>query len=223
MPHTFPQGRDVIHSRFNRILAVVIWVISALLAAATLVNGTTVRLSDLAPAVLVALLAWEALWRPFVQVDDDGVTLGNVLRTITVPWAALVHVDTKFALTLYTPGRHYAAWAAPAPGRGASNRAARAQGISRPRAPMVGQPMVDLEAGSSSVLGDQGSRPGDLPGTESGDAAYLVRSRWTALRDAGRLEVGAADTTKVTVEWHLPTAIALVLLLAATIIAIAIA
>jgi hypothetical protein len=88
---------------------------------------------------------------------------------------------------------------------------------------MVGQPMVDLEAGSSSVLGDQGSRPGDLPGTESGDAAYLVRSRWTALRDAGRLEVGAAETTKVTVAWHLPTAIALVLLLAATIIAIAIA
>jgi hypothetical protein len=213
----------VIHSRFNRILAVVIWVISALLAAAALVNGTTIRLSDLAPAVLVSLLAWEALWRPFVQIDDDGVTLGNVLRTITVPWAALVHVDTKFALTLYTPGRHYAAWAAPAPGRGASNRAARAQGVSRPRAPMVGQPMVDLEAGSSSVLGDQGSRPGDLPGTESGDAAYLVRSRWTALRDAGRLEVGAAETTKVTVAWHLPTAIALVLLLAATIIAIAIA
>ncbi|MDQ1606633.1 MAG: hypothetical protein QOJ18_1000 [Microbacteriaceae bacterium] len=223
MPHTLPQGRDVIHSRFNRILAVVIWVISALLAAAALVNGTTIRLSDLAPAVLVSLLAWEALWRPFVQIDDDGVTLGNVLRTITVPWAALVHVDTKFALTLYTPGRHYAAWAAPAPGRGASNRAARAQGVSRPRAPMVGQPMVDLEAGSSSVLGDQGSRPGDLLGTESGDAAYLVRSRWTALRDAGRLEVGAAETTKVTVAWHLPTAIALVLLLAATIIAIAIA
>jgi hypothetical protein len=223
MPHTVPLGRDVLHSRFNRILAIAIWVISALLAGGALVGGTTNRLSDLVPAVLVALLAWEALWQPFVQVDNDGVTLGNVLRTITVPWAALVHVDTRFALTLFTPGRHYAAWAAPAPGRGASNRAARAQGSSRPRAPMVGEPMVDLEAGTSSILGDQGSRPGDLPGTESGDAAYLIRTRWTALRDAGRLEVGAAETTRVTVEWHLPSAIALLLLLAATIVALAFA
>ena len=49
-------------------------------------------------------------------VHDGGATLENPYRTIDVPWAALVNVDTRYALTLITPHAKYAAWAAPAPG-----------------------------------------------------------------------------------------------------------
>ena len=42
---------------------------------------------------------------PSVVVHDGGITLENPFRSIEVPWAALVNVDTRFALTLVTPGQ----------------------------------------------------------------------------------------------------------------------
>jgi hypothetical protein len=223
MPHTPLEDRDRLYSRFNRILAIAIWVVGGLLIVGAVAGGATSRVFYLVPAAFIALLAWEALWQPYVLVDDDGVVLRNVLRTVRVPWDALVHVDTKYALTLFTPGHRYAAWAAPAPGRGASARAAKAQGAPRARLPMVGQPMADLEAGSAGVLGSEGSRPGDLVGTESGDAAYLVRTHWTAAREQGRITIGAAETTKVAILWHLGVAITLIVLFLGSIPAILLA
>jgi hypothetical protein len=200
-----PSGRDVYSSRFNRILAVIIWALALFMTGSLLFVGPGVRLLYLFPAAFVALFAWEALWSPRVEVDDSGVRLRNVLRTVFVPWAALIHVDTKYALTLYTPGHSYAAWAAPAPGRASSYRATKSRsGNSGSRAPLDGD----------------AARPGDLLGTESGEAAYLVRSRWDRLRERGAFETGVADTTKVTVTTHWVTAIALVVLAAGSVVAI---
>jgi hypothetical protein len=187
--------RIVFVSRFNRIMAVALWVIVALLLVTALVNGDgTTRLLALVPAAFGAILGWTVLWHPHVVVDDDEIEVVNVFSTVRVPWAALVHVDTRFALTLVTPHRKVAAWAAPAPGRAGV-------AIARRRGQRHGRVIPDT----------QGQRnAGDLLTTDSGDAAYLVRERWDSLREAGRIVLGVADSTPVPLRVHVVTLVALV-------------
>ncbi|GAA4670813.1 PH domain-containing protein [Frondihabitans cladoniiphilus] len=192
------------HSRFNRVLAVVVWVLIAFVVVSTIVGDAANTLQALLPGLCIAVVAWIVLWRPHLVVAEDGVTLVNVLRRQTVPWAALINVDTKFALTLFTPGAKYVAWAAPAPGRtgaAVAKRQSRSGNVA-PRGAVGGQ-----------------ARPSDLLSTESGAAADMVRERWYDLRDSGRLEVGRADEARVvtSVLW-LPAAIAVVLAVAAGVV-----
>ena len=186
MQPTIPGDRVEIASRFNRLLAVCVWALAALMAGSLFFVGPGAPLLSLIPAVFFSVLAWEALWRPYTAVTDDGVELRNVFRTIHIPWAALINVDTKYALTLYTPGHRYVAWSAPAPGHLTSVRNSRS-------------------VGSESQAGPSASdevRPGDLVNTESGQAAALVRGRWNRLRDQGLFEVGVADETPVQINRH---------------------
>lgn len=172
-------------SRFNRVMAIVVWVTSAAVALGAAWNPAS-GATPYAAAALLAFFAWAALWRPYVGLDDVGVTLRNVTHRVVVPWPALIHVDTRMALTLHTPGRAFSAWAAPAPsalsaavtGRRAGEREARAAG---------------------SAL-----RPGDLLGTESGNAAVVIREQWQARVARGSIAAGEADRYQVTREWDLP-------------------
>ncbi len=186
---TFPetQSDTVFVSRFNRVLAIVIWLLAVGLTSATLIAGTADAVLAIMPGAFFCLFAWLALWSPYVQVGETGVRIRNVLRTIDVPWAALIHVDTRYALTLFTPGHHYAAWAAPAPGRTGTNISRRAEKSGR----------VDA---ASRVNGRV--RPGDLLASESGQAAQIVRDRWHALQEAGAIEIGVAEQTLVPTHWH---------------------
>jgi hypothetical protein len=59
--------------------------------------------------------------------------------------------------------------------------------------------------------------------SESGEAAFLVRSRWERLRKAGRIEAGLADETPVTISIDWVAVGALVALAAASIPAILLA
>jgi hypothetical protein len=198
MAQSEARPSSVFVSRFNRVLAIVIWVITAVLLVTTLISGSSNRALSIIPATFVALFVWTALWRPYVRVDDTGVRVRNVLRTIDVPWNALIHVDTRYALTLFTPKHQFSAWAAPAPGRTGTAMARRAESHGRVDA----APRVDGKV-----------RPGDLLGSESGQAAYIVRERWNALRDAGRVEAGLADQTRVPqhVHWWLDAALVVLL------------
>lgn len=168
-----------VHSRFNRIMAVILWVMSGVLAVIALIFGDQ-RLTWVYPtsAFLVAY-AYYALWRPNVTVSDEGVLIQNVTHHVFVPWVALILVDTKHALALFTPGKKFSAWSAPAPGlitaytagRRAANREARAAG-ERPR-------------------------HADLIGTDSGDAAIVIRERWEKLKREGRIAIGEAGEVPV--------------------------
>ena len=173
---------DVFYSRFNRIMAAVFGAVAALSALSVYLLPTASNRWLVVPALFVMLFVWEVLWRPDLRVSDEAVTIHNPLRTIVVPWAALVHVDTKFALTLYTPGRKFAVYCAPAPGRSLTSAGRRK--TTDPVAYVAGSP-----------------RPGDLPGSESGEAAQLVRSRWDALQRSGRVDGGLATQTPVSVTW----------------------
>ncbi|MGL3200585.1 MULTISPECIES: PH domain-containing protein [Curtobacterium] len=184
-----PTTRDVFVSRFNRGLAVALWLIVALLFATTTATDPTWtdRALALVPTLFGVALGWIVLWRPRMTVDDDGIEVVNVFHTVRVPWAALVHVDTRFALTLVTPNRRVSVWAAPAPGRAGV-------ALARRQEQRHGRTVPDL--------GDGQRRAGDLLSTASGDAAYLVRHRWEELRERGAIELGTADAVRVPVTLH---------------------
>ncbi|RKT36544.1 PH (Pleckstrin Homology) domain-containing protein [Microbacterium sp. AG1240] len=169
------MAETVFRSTFNRVLSYVAW---ALLAVAIVITLVTPGGLSIAPSVALgcaggAALIWALLWAPYLGVDDAGVTVVNVFTQYRVPWEALIHVDTQYALTLHTPNRRVRATAAPAPGSLSSLRAARSH----------------RRKGGDAT----GVRPGDLPGTDSGDAADLVLTRWHDRRDRGLIETGLAE------------------------------
>ncbi|MDR7186540.1 hypothetical protein J2X85_003597 [Microbacterium trichothecenolyticum] len=187
-----------IDSRFNRIAAVIVWSLAAL-AVITAVWSADPRLTWVyAAAPLAALLGWMALWRPCVEVSDRGVRIENVSHDVDVPWEALVHVETARALTLHTPSGSFTAWSAPAPGFFTT---------------MMGNAKARREA--SAAGGD--ARPSDRMGTDSGNAALVVRESWRSRLDAGQVELGVADETPVKRHWHVTFLIASIVLAAASI------
>lgn len=159
-----------VHSRVNRGMAIAAWALLAVL-------GALIALGSGAQGVVAVALgvAWLAyavhvfLWAPSLTVDDRGNEIRNPLRTVAVPWASLIHVDTQYALTLHTPGARWPVWCAPQASalvaRTKARRAREDRDERDPRNPL-----------------DAGMRVGDLPGTESGDAAALVRRRWAEHR-----------------------------------------
>lgn len=172
-------------SRFNLVLAVVVWLFCCAGVVAVVVAGFGRATQYLPLLAFMAFLAWCGLWRPAVRLDDESVTIVNVLSTIDVPWTALIQVETKFALTLVTPQGRFTSTAAPAPGRLTTALSRRELG------------RVESQVGAASAL-----RPGDLPNTDSGAAAYLIRQRWERLVAEERIELGLADTTPATRTWH---------------------
>lgn len=136
---------------------------------------------------LAGLLAWTTVWRPRVLVGDDGVTLVNPLRTVDVPWAAIVTVETRFAFALRTPGGKHTAWAGPGPGRH--------QALSATAGELRAVPANARDSRGSVAIGD-------LPTAPSGIIAAHVRRTWEALAESGTLAIGEADTVPVAVAWH---------------------
>jgi hypothetical protein len=192
---------EVFRSRSNKLFAGFSWLVAAVGLVVTAATGGPAALMGAGPLLLLGFLGWLLFWMPSVVVHDGGITLENPFRSIEVPWAALVNVDTRYALTLVTPSRSYASWAAPAPGIWGGRNA-------RPE---------DLRGLPSATYGPGKSvRPGDLKTTDSGQAAQIVRTRWEELVEGGELEVGNAATTAVTVTFRWVTLGATMLLLAAS-------
>lgn len=181
-----------------RTLSVVVWLLLALFAALSAVGGPVFLLRSLPSLLLAAALAYALFWRPCVRVDDDSVTLVNVLRDVHVPFSSLDAVGTRFALTLQAGDRSYTAWAAPAPGRTST------MGLARRDAVGVQHLGVDL---------DQGLRSSTAPNSDSGGAALLVEHRWQQWRFQHRGEPAQAG---VQVRWAVPLAVLLAASLAGT-------
>jgi hypothetical protein len=170
-------------SRFNRVVAVLAWAAAAAFVAGIAATGRWGDYVNLAPLLVYAAAAsYYLLWRPSLTVSDGGIDVVNVASSVHVPWEALVDVDTKYALALRVPGRSISVWCAPAPGAVGMIRASRAE-----------------RSQAHAATRETVVRPGDLPATESGRAAAVVRERWFARRDAGLIEPGRADETPVLV------------------------
>jgi hypothetical protein len=192
---------EIFKARTNKWFAWLSWAVAGFGMVVMAVSAGSGALAGIAPLVLIAFLGWQLFWLPAVVVDDAGISLENPFRSIAVPWAALVHVDTRFALTLVTARKSYTSWAAPAPGIWGGRNA-------RPE---------DLQGLPATTYGPaQSVRPGDLKSTDSGQAARLVRERWDELAESGRLAAGDADTTPARVTYRWLAMIIDVLLLAAS-------
>jgi hypothetical protein len=197
------SGTDEFRPRTSKTLAYIMWALAAIALVSSLASGVA-GLLGIPLALAVAFAGYWLFWFPKVMLDDGGVTLVNPVRTVSVPWAALITVDTKFALKLVTPAGSYTAWAAPAPGVVGTYRA-------KPN---------DVRNLPSTSFGPEGSmRPGDLKNSDSGAAAYLIRSRWAVLVESGLLDVEQTETTAVTIRRNwLHVGAAVVLLLAVALI-----
>lgn len=128
-------------------------------------------------ALTLAGLGYTLYWRPRLEVHEREVRLVNPLRTVCVPWARIVDVSTRFAVTLVTDTGKHSSFALPAAGAGSSFRAGpdavnRNHPIARP---------------------DGSVRVGDLTSTASGAAAHRVRSVWQRRIETGELDVFSAD------------------------------
>ena len=128
--------------------------------------------------VLLAALAWALYWRPAVDVQEHEVTVRSPLSTWHVPWPAIQRIDTKWALTLYTPRGRIEAWAAPASGRYT----------------VFSLGPDDTRVSESARLAGS-IRPGDSLSSESGAAANHIRRHWEELRDDGLLDGPIAPGT----------------------------
>lgn len=174
---------------FGRILAAMIVVLCGVGLTGLAVAGDWPNLvRTVWPLAFFSALAIALFWRPRILIEDHAVTVVNVLRTIEVPWPAILRIDTRFSLTLFTQARKIPVWAAPSPGiRGA-----------------VAIERTDVRNLSESAYGPGNSvRPGDSVSTASGQVAFVLRRHWEALRDAGHLDSGVVEegSLKVTVHW----------------------
>jgi len=133
---------------------------------------------------LVGFMAWALYWRPKVVVSAGGVRVVNVFRTLDIPWPAIQEIETKWALTLGTAFGTVRAWAAPAPGRQLLHRA-------RPSDRKIG----------GYRRGDT-ARPSDLPQSDSGAAAQIVRQRWSHHREAGHLDHAKLEYDRLPSRWN---------------------
>lgn len=158
----------------------------------------------LAIAIAVALF-----WFPQVQIAADEVTVRNIFRTFHVPWGAIQRVDTKYSLTLITPHRTISAWATPAPNRYAASAAS-------PKDASIAR------GGGRSTGGS--IRPGDLPTSTSGAAAFLIRRHLEDLHfeyvSDGAPQKASVPAVDVTVETHWKTMVCLALLASVTAVGI---
>lgn len=208
MPQLPGPDRESVISRFNRTIAIGVFAISAIIAVSLFFLDRQTQLAYLVPLAFVNLLVWECLWRPLLTVGGSGVEITNPFRDVHIPWRALVNIDTKFALTLFTPGRKFEVWVAPAPGRSFGYRSAA---------------VAEREIRRSAPHSTGKVRPGDLPTSESGAAAQIVRSRWELLRTAGLIEAGVADATPIGIRWHRYSIAALAVLAVASVPALLVA
>lgn len=190
---------------FSRVLAAITAGICAVALVIVLFHdGIGSALAVLPWLLLVSGGAWAVFWNPCVRVDDAGVRLVNVTRTVNLPWPSITRIDTKWALALVTGYGTFTAWCAPAPSRMSARRLSRHERSELPESTYTGKDTI---------------RPGDAPGSPSGDVALVVRRHWEALRDAGHLENPVLESDRPRISWHLPVLAGAVLLVALGVLA----
>ncbi len=192
-----------------RVLAALTWVLMALYLGWTLLADPPAGLRFAPVAALVSAVVYAMFWRPGVAVDDDSVTLVNVLRDIRIPFSQMRSVQTRYAMQVETTGRTYTAWAAPAPGRTSSMSLSRREAVG---VELLG---ADLKQGVSASA---------APNTDSGAAAMLVRHRWALYDERVAEQAGSGDGSApaealgepVTARWAIGVVAALVVCAAAS-------
>lgn len=179
MPETEGPARD--HETFRATSTPWLTGFLVVLGALVLVGGWGYTAAQHAGAVCGGLalvaLAYTLYWRPRLEVLENGVRLVNPVRTVSIPWARIVDVRTRFAVTVVTDQGPYSSFALPSAGAGAAFRS-DAGAVNR------NHPIARPEGAV---------RVGDLTSTASGAAAHRVRVQWQRRVESGELDVFARE------------------------------
>jgi hypothetical protein len=162
-------------------MAVLAIVFSIIGAASLAVEPISVLLTKIWIYLWFGFFAWLLFWNPSIRVSESEIVIDNVFRFTTLNWSAINRIDTKYSLTLETDSGIIRAWAAPAPSRYAGFLANKSEAEHLPESSFIGNGLV---------------RPGDLTSSDSGVAAYVIRSHWEQLRDKNQLGAEAVVVTR---------------------------
>ena len=130
-------------------------------------GGATSEITSILVTGFVLLCIYIFLVRPKVTFCDEGVIIANPIEEITIGWADVLELDSKWALAIETKDFTVSAWAATAPGRhhGRNIHASEIKGL-------------DVELGGSM-------RTADSPRSDSGATVYRARVRLQKFRNIG--------------------------------------
>jgi hypothetical protein len=132
--------------------------------------------TTIAWCLLVAYAFHLGFIRPKVTFFDEGITITNPLKEITIGWGEIDDISARYSMYIQVGGEKIYAWAAQAPGRYHSRtvHASEVRGLKIP----------DL----------YNMRPGESPRSHSGQALALARIRFDAFHDsASGANSGACD------------------------------
>lgn len=171
----------------GRVIAAVLMAFGGAIVVAGLVQlGVARMLPHLAIPVLIGYLGWFLFWAPCVRVSPGEVVIDNPTRLVRLQWPQITFIDTKWALEIHTEHGRFTAWAAPAPGRHTVARQTRGELRNLPR-----------DAYEQGTI-----RPGDIPSSDSGAAAAVVRRTWESLREAGHLDNARPESPLPAIHVH---------------------
>lgn len=169
---TWKMDAKTLYSRSGRIMASAGFVFALFGITALAIDSWLLVATKSWVYIWFAYFAWLLFWNPSVKVSEEGVVVDNIFKTHKLNWSAITRIDTKYSLSLETKDRTIQAFGAPAPSRYAGFMANRTEAEHLPESSFVGKGLV---------------RPGDLTSSDSGVAAYIIRSHWEKLRDLNKL------------------------------------
>ena len=163
---------EIYRARSSYFFAVSIYLLTAGLTAQSFyLESINSFITTLSWSLLVSYLFHLAFIRPKVTIFDEGITITNPLREITIGWDQVQEISAKFSMYVTVGGEKVHAWAAQAPGRYHSRNvhASEVRGLQIP---------------DTSNM-----RAGESPRSHSGVAVALARIRLDAF--ASNQTVGA--------------------------------
>jgi len=163
---------EIYRARSSYFFAVSVYFLTAGLTAQSFYLETINSfITTLSWSLLISYLFHIAFIRPKVTIFDEGITITNPLREITIGWDQVQEISAKFSMYVTVGGEKVHAWAAQAPGRYHSRNvhASEVRGLQIP---------------DTSNM-----RAGESPRSHSGVAVALARIRLDAF--ASNQTVGA--------------------------------
>lgn len=176
-------------SRSGRVLAIAAVVVAiAVIVSIAFSDGPSGVLHFGAIPLLFAAFVWAIFDRPYLRVTDGGLEIGNVFRSIHVPWPGVTDLELRWGLRVVTSFGKYTAWSVPAPKR-----------------PSIGSQFTGgLGLGPARSLDtslvDNARKPGRNRTPSEGAAA--AAQRWAELGDAGYLDQPRLDAARPTTSWN---------------------
>jgi len=163
---------EIYRARSSYFFAVSIYFLTAGLTAQSFYLETINSfIKTLSWSLLISYLFHLSFIRPKVTIFDEGITITNPLREITIGWDQVQEISAKFSMYVTVGGEKVHAWAAQAPGRYHSRNvhASEVRGLQIP---------------DTSNM-----RAGESPRSHSGVAVALARIRLDAF--ASNQTIGA--------------------------------